>query len=216
MSNPPTQREPVGLKAQSVDREKIPPFLLRVFIGRAHHLETDFTWPNRRSPSNRDPLNERQIYTWRDATLRELTDLLKTQREDLRDPKAKLTVSFAFVFPDIHGKLQVKHVGACHTKKRNSTDLLTLDQLQFETGDYLDVAISENAERPDKGPNGDRRGGPPVDRRDPRPPRLDRGGEPRRPRPQETRPGGGGGGGGPGPVRRSPDRRRPYERPIRR
>jgi histone deacetylase complex subunit SAP18 len=57
--------------ATVVDREKTCPLLLRVFtkIG-GHHTVEDF------AIRGKEPKDEVQIYTWRDATLRELTDLV--------------------------------------------------------------------------------------------------------------------------------------------
>ncbi|CAO2820005.1 unnamed protein product [Amaranthus hypochondriacus] len=63
---------PPRARFQPVDREKTCPLLLRVFtkIG-GHHTQEDF------SVRGKEPKDEVQIYTWMDATLRELTDLVR-------------------------------------------------------------------------------------------------------------------------------------------
>jgi histone deacetylase complex subunit SAP18 len=67
--------------------------LLRVFtkIG-VHHTVKDF------AARGKEPKDEVQIYTWRDTTLRELTDLMKEVAPAARKQDARL--SFAFVYPD--------------------------------------------------------------------------------------------------------------------
>ena len=50
--------------------------------------------------------DEVQIYTWRDATLRELTDLIKEVNPVARRSDARL--SFAVVFPDKRGRNVMK------------------------------------------------------------------------------------------------------------
>ncbi|KAF3790974.1 Histone deacetylase complex subunit [Nymphaea thermarum] len=72
---PPQQRglpgPPPRPRFEPVDREKTCPLLLRVFtkIG-THHTKEDF------AVRGKEPKDEVQIYTWKDATLRELTDLI--------------------------------------------------------------------------------------------------------------------------------------------
>ncbi|PQP99949.1 histone deacetylase complex subunit SAP18-like [Prunus yedoensis var. nudiflora] len=64
---------------------------LRLPIG-SHHNNEDFV------VRGKEPKDEVQIYTWKDATLRELTDLVKEIAPEARRRNAKL--SFAFVYPD--------------------------------------------------------------------------------------------------------------------
>nr|CAD1840574.1 unnamed protein product [Ananas comosus var. bracteatus] len=97
---PPTARP----RVEPVDREKTCPLLLRVFtkIG-GHHPNEDF------AVRGKEPKDEVQIYTWKDATLRELTDLVKEVAPAARKRDAKL--SFAFVYPDKNGRFVVRPVG---------------------------------------------------------------------------------------------------------
>ncbi|KAG6781000.1 hypothetical protein POTOM_013880 [Populus tomentosa] len=110
------------------------PLLLRVFtkIG-SHHKPEDF------AVRGKEPKDEVQIYTWKDATLRELTDLVKEVAPEARRRNAKL--SFAFVYPDKHGRFVLRVVGMTHSSGRRPDDLKALAELNFQIGDYLDVAI---------------------------------------------------------------------------
>ncbi|XP_059445007.1 histone deacetylase complex subunit SAP18-like [Corylus avellana] len=121
---------------EPVDREKTCPLLLRVFtkIG-SHHSEEDF------AVRGKEPKDEVQIYTWKDATLRELTDLVKEVAPEARRRNAKL--SFAFVYPDQRGRFVLRVVGMTHSygNGRRLDDSKSLGELSFQIGDYLDVAI---------------------------------------------------------------------------
>ncbi|GAB2300930.1 hypothetical protein Dimus_034965 [Dionaea muscipula] len=123
-------------KFEPVDREKTCPLLLRVFTQKgAHHTKEDF------AVRGKEPKDEVQIYTWKDATLRELTDLVKEVHPEARKREAKL--SFAFVYPDRYGRFVVRQVGMTYSNgnKRNLDETKALSELNFQIGDYLDVAI---------------------------------------------------------------------------
>uniref|UniRef100_A0A8R7QN75 Histone deacetylase complex subunit SAP18 n=1 Tax=Triticum urartu TaxID=4572 RepID=A0A8R7QN75_TRIUA len=103
---PPMHRGPPPMarpRPEPIDREKTCPLLLRVFtkVG-GHHLNEEF------SERGKEPKDEVQIYTWKDATLRELTDLVKEVALPARKRNARL--SFAFVYPDKNGRFVVKQV----------------------------------------------------------------------------------------------------------
>ncbi|KAL2892312.1 Histone deacetylase complex subunit SAP18 [Bienertia sinuspersici] len=134
---PPPSVPPIPLPHHSilVNREKTCPLLLRVFtkIG-SHHSKEEF------AVRGKEPKNEFQIYTWMDATLRELTELVKEVTPEAKRGFARL--SFAFVFPEKHGRFVVRPLGktfACSSRKVD--DDKALAQLGFQIGDYLDVAI---------------------------------------------------------------------------
>ncbi|KAL2902287.1 Histone deacetylase complex subunit SAP18 [Bienertia sinuspersici] len=112
------------------------PLLLRVFTKNGgHHTQEDF------SVRGKEPKDEVQIYTWMDATLRELTDLVKEVSPAARRRDAKL--SFAVVYPDKNGRMQVKKVGETfsNANKRRLDDNKALAEIYFQIGDYLDVSI---------------------------------------------------------------------------
>lgn len=88
----------------------------------------------------KEPRDEVQIYTWKDATLRELTDLVKEVAPEARRRNAKL--SFALVYPDRHGRFVLREVGKTFSFGNGRLDdSLALAELGFQIGDYLDVAI---------------------------------------------------------------------------
>ncbi|XP_010934405.1 histone deacetylase complex subunit SAP18 [Elaeis guineensis] len=127
---------PARPRFEPVDREKTCPLLLRVFtkIG-GHHPNEDF------AVRGKEPKDEVQIYTWKDATLRELTDLVKEVVPAARKRDSKL--SFAFVYPDKNGRFVVRPVGMTYSygNGRRMDDVKTLAELSFQIGDYLSVAI---------------------------------------------------------------------------
>lgn len=121
----------------TVDREKTCPLLLRVFSKRGvHHRLEDY------AKRGHEPVDDEvQIYTWPDATLRELADLIAEVRPEARGRHTRL--GFAFVYPDRRGVNVMKVVGEVFSSadRRGPDDEKQLHQLQFQTGDFLDVAI---------------------------------------------------------------------------
>ncbi|XP_065308351.1 histone deacetylase complex subunit SAP18 [Dermacentor albipictus] len=118
-----------------IDREKTCPLLLRVFLNNSrHHSMSEYSRGN-------VPSNELQIYTWMDATLKELTSLVK---EVNRDARRKGTFfDFALVFPDVRGPgYRMRDIGTTCSGQKGSDDNKTLNACRFQIGDYLDIAIS--------------------------------------------------------------------------
>ena len=110
------------------------PFLLNVYPRpNAHHPIEAF--------ADRDSLPEDKIvfYTWQDATLRELCDLVKEVFEPARNPAAR--ISFAFIYPDRSGRNVLRQVGSVHSSRAGSEDDVALRDLKFQTGDYLSVCV---------------------------------------------------------------------------
>merc|ERR1712115_218022 len=175
-----------------IDREKVCPLLLRVFCANSRH--------NNLSDYNRGkvPPNELQIYTWMDASLKELTSLVREVNPESR--KKGTYFDFAIISPSMDRRAQfsnngsVNHyqsrdIGTTVSGTKGMDDNKTLSQARFVIGDYIDIAITP----PNPG------GG--------RPHRLDRmGGDHPRDRDHRggDRGGGGGGGGGFGDRRRRP------------
>ncbi|CAN1157738.1 Histone deacetylase complex subunit SAP18 [Linum perenne] len=130
---PPPGKGPPPLPP--VDREKTCPLLLRVFtkIG-GHHGKEEF------QVRGKEPKDEVQIYTWKDATLRELTDLVKEVAPAAR--KRDAVLSFAFAYPDKNGRFVVREVGKTYSNRIGKLDdNKALGEIGFQIGDYLDVAI---------------------------------------------------------------------------
>lgn len=93
------------------------PFLLRVFVKPgSHHRYLQICNASHSlfriddyAIRGKEPADEIQIYTWKDATLRELSDLIKDVNEDARRPSARL--SFSIVYPDERGRNVLRSIG---------------------------------------------------------------------------------------------------------
>ncbi|CAG0917060.1 unnamed protein product [Notodromas monacha] len=116
-----------------IDRERTCPLLLRLFyqIGR-HHAPHEYT-------QGKTPLNELQIYTWLDASLKELTSLITDVNPDAR--RRGTHFDFKLVCPGPNG-YRLVDVGNTCTGMRNPDDSRTLAQINFVIGDYMDICIT--------------------------------------------------------------------------
>ncbi|RWS21862.1 transcriptional co-repressor component-like protein [Leptotrombidium deliense] len=118
-----------------VDRERTCPLLLRVFLSNGRHHST-----NEYARGN-VPSNELQIYTWMDATLKELTNLVKEVNPEAR--RKGTFFDFALVYPDIRMPgYRMRDVGSTCCGQKTADDSKTLSQSRFQIGDYLDIAIT--------------------------------------------------------------------------
>ncbi|XP_070569145.1 histone deacetylase complex subunit SAP18-like [Ptychodera flava] len=121
---------------KSVDREKTCPLLLRVFCNyNSHHRLTEY------GRANMVPANELQIYTWLDASLKELSSLVKEVNPDAR--RRGTLFDFAVVYPDLRRPgYRMREIGTTCSGKKGTDDAVTLGSTQFQIGDYLDIAIT--------------------------------------------------------------------------
>ncbi|RCH87836.1 hypothetical protein CU097_005295 [Rhizopus azygosporus] len=118
----------------NVDREKDCPFLLRIFTRKgAHNQLSAYT-------VNEVPQDELAIYTWKNATLEEIAQLIEQVVPDARDPDAR--ISFRLVYLDQHrGKYFARDIGRVVSAKPTKEQKKTLEECKFVIGDYLDVAV---------------------------------------------------------------------------
>jgi len=117
-----------------INREKICPFLVKLY-----YKENEFNSLEEMNSGKFPISRELHIYTWMDATLRELTMLI---RDSLDFVKRKDTnFNFSFIFPDSKGILQRKEIGNVHSYKKYNDDNKTLKQLSFSIGDYIDISV---------------------------------------------------------------------------
>jgi hypothetical protein len=78
----------------------------------------------------------------RDATLREISSLIKSVRPEARPRDVK--ISFSSVYPDKRsGRFLIRELGKVHSSAKGIDDQKTLDEVRFEIGDFLDVSISK-------------------------------------------------------------------------
>ncbi|KAH9939963.1 histone deacetylase complex protein [Amylocystis lapponica] len=143
-----------------VDREKTAPFLIRTFIkiGSFHRVAQFEEGPLPIS-------DEQQIFTWKDATLRELLTTLRATAPPLpeyRHPLARYSFRALYADSATRGYIAQKDLGIIYSRDilgepgtlavpaaRLGTDTepadalteRTLDELRFVPGDYLCVAI---------------------------------------------------------------------------
>jgi len=75
----------------------------------------------------------------RDATLREITTLIKGVHESARRRDAR--VHYAFIYPDTRGRMIARRVGIVNTSRVGDDDNVTLHELNFQIGDFLEVTI---------------------------------------------------------------------------
>lgn len=87
------------------------------------------------------PSNELQIYTWQDATLHELTSLVRDVNPDTR--KKGTYFDFAVVYPSFRNNhMQMREIGVTCTGQKGADDNKTLAQIKFCIGDFLDISIT--------------------------------------------------------------------------
>ncbi|KAI0832889.1 Sin3 associated polypeptide p18-domain-containing protein [Trametes gibbosa] len=147
----------------TLDREKTAPFLVRTFvkIGTFHRLQQFEDGP---LPS----ADEQQVYTWKDATLREVLTTLRStapSTTEFRHPLARYSFRAVFADPAARGRYSQKELGTVYSRDilgepgsldRTAPRLLeddepesapgsekdrTLEELRFSPGDYLCVAV---------------------------------------------------------------------------
>lgn len=110
--------------------------MLRVFLnpfGRHHHISE--------YRNGHVPPKEVQIYTWLDASLKELSTLMKEINLEARKPGTRF--DFALVFPDPNSSnYRIREIGTTINGRRVEDENKTLRQTSFQIGDYLDVAIT--------------------------------------------------------------------------
>ena len=80
-------------------RDKIPPFLLRIFLQKGNHLQEKTLTGILNGSKTRGTEDELQVYTWRDATLRELADLILDVVPETREFEKCLVLNFRLVYP---------------------------------------------------------------------------------------------------------------------
>jgi len=127
--------EDVGKESEkSIDREKTCPLLLRVFCSTGRHNSLQ------EYSNGNVPANELQVYTWMDATLKEISGLVKEVNPDAR--RHGTVFDFSLVYPDKFRSYRARSVGTTVSGQKTPDDNKTMSQLRFTIGDYLDIAIT--------------------------------------------------------------------------
>lgn len=122
-------------KQPTINREKLCPFLIRVYYRDNEYNQIEFFSKTPKIASDR----EVHIYTWMDATLRELTDLLKDVIPSADAPES--TLSFSAISINQNGRFFREELGKVKATRPGPDDKKSLESLNFKIGDYLDIAI---------------------------------------------------------------------------
>lgn len=123
---------------ERIDREKHCPFLLRVFFSVGSHNRTEAF----EALDDKPIANELHIYTWPDATLREIADLVQDANPDAQ--KANKRLSVCVVSETRDSRMLMRKVGYVNSSRRRSADdSKTLASVRFHPGDLLDIALVE-------------------------------------------------------------------------
>merc|ERR1712106_184935 len=118
-----------------IDREKTCPLLLRVFCNNGRHGDlTEYRRGN-------VPPNELQVYTWLNATLKELSSLVLEVNPDAR--RKGTIFDFSIIYPELKAPVpRMRNIGQVIIGQEGFNDQKTLAQCSFVIGDYLDIAIT--------------------------------------------------------------------------
>merc|ERR1712118_473596 len=112
----------MGKKNPTIGRKWTAPFLVRVFINLGPHRQFGKRFRPQESKS------ELQVYLWMDATLRELTDLIK---KDVPNGRRTQYISFRSVSMSNAWPI-VKHLGTLRYNTFGQDDSVTMRNLKFE------------------------------------------------------------------------------------
>lgn len=127
---------------KKIDREKTCPFLIRISYknGNHHRLEE---FDNGRFPSD----GEMQIYTWRDASLREIVNLLIEANPSFFGTYGS-SISLKSIYLDaIRSRYASRDLGIVYVSQSSAIDTTTLEDCRFVIGDYLDVTVQSAEDR---------------------------------------------------------------------
>ena len=102
--------------------------------------------------SGKVPANELQIYTWVDATLKELTSLVREVNPESRRKGTLFDIARVYPVNNARGGVtgpngqflhyNLRDIGTTVSGRKGVDDGKTLKQCGFEIGDYLDIAIT--------------------------------------------------------------------------
>lgn len=139
-----------------VDRKKVCPFMVKMYCRiNGHHRLEEFCPP-------RFPVEDEMIvYTWKDATLKELSLLVREVLGDsdlpggLKGNDPALKFSFNLLYPDVRrpgAQFLSKSLGwafeggepEARANQLIDSSTKTLDSFKFVPGDFIDVAIYTN------------------------------------------------------------------------
>ncbi|KAI8078956.1 Sin3 associated polypeptide p18-domain-containing protein [Gilbertella persicaria] len=120
--------------ASAIDREKECPFLLRIFTRNGGHN------PLSQYTLDSVPSEELSLYTWKNATLEEIAQLIEQVIPEARDPDAR--IAFRLIYLDTErARYASRDIGRVVAASPTDDQKKTLEECKFFIGDYLDVAV---------------------------------------------------------------------------
>eukprot|EP01001_Neometanema_parovale_P011481 NODE_7730_length_746_cov_91.608347_g7480_i0.p1 GENE.NODE_7730_length_746_cov_91.608347_g7480_i0~~NODE_7730_length_746_cov_91.608347_g7480_i0.p1 ORF type:complete len:233 (+),score=58.43 NODE_7730_length_746_cov_91.608347_g7480_i0:69-701(+) len=121
---------------KEINRQEVCPLLLRVFVKKEEHHKLE-EFQDRAADLVDD---EVQIYTWKDATLLELTQLVQQVKSMTKEPGVSLHFNLV---SNSKGKFTEKAMGTIRseTTRRSEDDRKSLQDTPFEIGDFVDIAV---------------------------------------------------------------------------
>ncbi|KAH6561320.1 hypothetical protein BASA50_003598 [Batrachochytrium salamandrivorans] len=126
----------VAVPALNIDRSKICPFLIRVFINvDGVHDDIDFA-------KGRLPQKTVALHCWKDTTMREIASLLGESIPAVTEASAKLIFRTVNRTEHTRGVFKPRTIGSVFNFKRTTDEGRTLDDIRFIPGDFLDVSVS--------------------------------------------------------------------------
>ena len=123
------------MAVRKLDRDVTCPFLLRVFWKQGEPVTLESV---RHRMEDQQP-DEVRLYTWLDATLGEITQLLKEELAGARRRDAEFDLSF--IRHNLEGGLELKPLGVITAARPSDLDTVTLSSLRFIIGDCLAVTL---------------------------------------------------------------------------
>ncbi|KAI8330673.1 Sin3 associated polypeptide p18-domain-containing protein [Choanephora cucurbitarum] len=118
----------------TVDREKDCPFLLRIFTRHGGHN------PLSQYTLDSVPQDELSLYTWKNATLEEIAQLIEQVIPEARDSDARIAFRLIYLDPE-RARYTSRDMGRVVAASPTEDQKKTLEECKFFIGDYLDVAI---------------------------------------------------------------------------
>lgn len=144
-SNRRTTNAASEVEQPKIDRSKTCPFLVRLFVACHEETHSSHRSTTAYEKGKVPESGEVHLYTWSDATLKELTGCIQEVEEAARHPRA--VVSFAVVYPNQNGVMSVRPIGKVFNRNTSSADSRTLGSCNFHAGDYLDISINRIKQR---------------------------------------------------------------------
>lgn len=126
-----------------IDRQATTPFLIRIFSSHGgFHRADEFD-------VHSQPRNEINLYSWKDATLGELTTLLtKELVGDSDSPVSSFKFGYRLIYGDnARGRFLTRDIGTVQVSHESRDSQKSLQESRFVVGDWIDIAVLQPGDR---------------------------------------------------------------------